>query len=140
MPSLNEIIDLLMEHYFSTKDTAERYAILHKVEEASKYMKQITVNEIANAEIASKAPMVAPQPPPTPEEYYLDKMSEVVSTASGNKIYLTRNFTIYNISELENIDSLDMVEITLEFEEILGVEISLEEHPDTTLGEILDRR
>jgi|AGFT01.1.fsa_nt_gi hypothetical protein len=140
MPSLNEIIDLLMEHYFGTEDTAERYAILHKVQEATQYMKQITVNEITNAEIASKAPMVAPQPPPTPEEYYLEKMSEVVSNAHGSKIYLTRSFTIHDITELENIDSLDMAEIIITFEEIIGVDISLEEHPDTTLGEILDRK
>ncbi|AZU98125.1 hypothetical protein SEPL_244 [Salmonella phage SE_PL] len=142
MQRVNELIEAIMEIYFEEVDTVKRYMILSELEKSIKEARSVTIEQIESLEhfrdiVDNKVPLEMPQ---LPDDYFLEKMSEVVSKVGGNRVLLSKTFKIGDLTELENIDSLDVVEIILEFEEILGIDIDLEIDDDTTLGDLLNLR
>lgn len=137
MSRVDELIEALMEEYFDEDNTCERYKIFEKVEKAMKEAREVTGEQIENLEkFRSQYTSIEE------DEKVLSKMSDVICKAGMlDHVFLTRETTFQEISEMGCIDSLDMIEITMNFEEILNVEIGGElAEPETTIGEILDLR
>ena len=138
MQGVNELIEALMEIYFDEENTAERYKIFAQVENAMNEARAVTVEQIENLEeFRSQFPSIELK-----DAKVLAKMSVAVAeSALLDEVILTRETTIQDISEMGDIDSLDMVELTMMFEEILNIDI---EHappePETTIGDLLDMR
>ena len=131
MPSVNDLIEALMEVYFEEEDTTQRYAIFEKVEKAIRDARAVTAEQIALVEDRSS------------EDILLEKMSKIVSNNSGVKVHLTPSITFYEISQIGTLDSLDMVEIVMNFEEILDVDIESDggtPDPDMTIRDVLNLR
>lgn len=126
MSRVDDLIEALMEEYFEEDSTAERYKIFEKVEKAMCDARAVTKHQIDNAEYIKEGDL-------------LKKMSEVVSNANGNTVYLSRTATLKSILDLGQIDSLDIVEIVMEFEMILNIDITYEDNPDITIGELIDQ-
>lgn len=137
MSRVDELIEALMEEYFDEENTCERYKIFEKVEKAMKEARAVTCEQIENLEEFRSQFTVAVE-----DAKVLSQMSDVIRTAGMlDQVFLTRETTFQEISEMGCIDSLDMVEITMTFEEILNVEIGGEPpEPETTIGDILDLR
>lgn len=138
MQSVNELIEALMEIYFDEENTAERYKIFAQVEKAMNEARAVTVEQIENLE------EFRAQFPSTEEKdaKVLTKMSVAVAEAALlDEVILTRETTFQDISEMGDIDSLDMVELTMMFEEILNIDIEqAPPPPETTIGDLLDMR
>lgn len=138
MSKVDELIEALMEEYFDEDNTCERYKIFEKVENAMKEARAVTCEQIENLEEF--------------RSYYAEDsegdllvlMSKAVSDAAGTNVLLTRSLKMYELGMIGHIDSLDMVELIMIFEEILNVDITTDDggtpDPNMTIGEILDLR
>lgn len=138
MQSVNELIEALMEIYFDEENTAERYKIFAQVEKAMNEARAVTVEQIENLEeFRAQFPSIEEK-----DAKVLAKMSVAVAEAALlDEVLLTRETTIQDISEMGDIDSLDMVELTMMFEEILNIDIEqAPPEPETTIGDLLDMR
>lgn len=138
MQSVNELIEALMEIYFDEENTAERYKIFAEVEKAMNEARAVTVEQIENLEeFRAQFPSIEEK-----DAKVLAKMSVAVAEAALlDEVLLTRETTIQDISEMGDIDSLDMVELTMMFEEILNIDIEqAPPEPETTIGDLLDMR
>lgn len=138
MQSVNDLIEALMEIYFDEENTAERYKIFAEVEKAMNEARAVTVEQIENLEeFRAQFPSIEEK-----DAKVLAKMSVAVAEAALlDEVILTRETTIQDISEMGDIDSLDMVELTMMFEEILNIDIEqAPPEPETTIGDLLDMR
>lgn len=138
MQSVNDLIEALMEIYFDEENTAERYKIFAQVEKAMNEARAVTVEQIENLEeFRAQFPSIEEK-----DAKVLAKMSVAVADAALlDEVLLTRETTIQDISEMGDIDSLDMVELTMMFEEILNIDIEqAPPEPETTIGDLLDMR
>lgn len=138
MQSVNDLIEALMEIYFDEENTAERYKIFAEVEKAMNEARAVTVEQIENLEeFRAQFPSIEEK-----DAKVLAKMSVAVAEAALlDEVLLTRETTIQDISEMGDIDSLDMVELTMMFEEILNIDIEqAPPEPETTIGDLLDMR
>lgn len=138
MQNLNEIIDALKNLYFNEDNTDSRYKILEEVENAIAEVRLVTVEQNKNlTEFRTKFPTMD-----APDAKVLVQMSDVVAKAGMlDEVFLTRETTVGDIAEMGCIDSLDMVEIIMLFEEILNIDITGEPvEPETTIGSLLDKR
>jgi|SRR6478609_2643920 len=140
MQSVNDLIEALMEIYFDEENTAERYKIFAEVEKAMNEARAVTVEQIENLE-EFRAQFSFPSIEEK-DAKVLAKMSVAVAEAALlDEVILTRETTIQDISEMGDIDSLDMVELTMMFEEILNIDIEqAPPEPETTIGDLLDMR
>lgn len=138
MQSVNDLIEALIEIYFDEENTAERYKIFAQVEKAMNEARAVTVEQIENLEeFRAQFPSIEEK-----DAKVLAKMSVAVADAALlDEVLLTRETTIQDISEMGDIDSLDMVELTMMFEEILNIDIEqAPPEPETTIGDLLDMR
>lgn len=142
MSRVDELIEALMEEYFDEDNTCERYKIFDKVEKAMKEARAVTREQIEHLEDFraeyNKAEYVEDE-----EEILLKRMSKAVSDAAGTTVLISRSLTMHELGRIGLIDSLDMVELVMLFEEILGVDVDTDggiPDPDMTIGDILDLR
>ena len=138
MQKVNELIEAIMEIYFEEENTCERYKIFEAVEKAMKEARAVTSEQIENLDnFRTEYNKV------DDEDILLDRMSKVVSDASGTTVLLTRSLKMYELGMIGHIDSLDMVELIMNFEEILDIDIDTDDgspDPNMTIGDILDLR
>lgn len=137
MQRVNDLIEELMEIYFDEENTAERYKIFAEVEKAMNEARAVTVEQIENLEeFRAQFQSIEEK-----DAKVLAEMSKVVATAAMvDEVFLTRETTIGEISQIGDIDSLDMVEIVMTFEGILNIEIDADVSHEASIGDFLDQR
>lgn len=128
MPNVLDLIEALDEMYFNETSSIERYNILNKLELAIDQMRTITANEIRNAEIAERSPNIEPSIEQLLENHIIDiaklaKINKLVQNFTPDEVNLSMQSKVLDIEKYSDVDSLDMMEILVDIEEILDIDL-----------------